>query len=144
MRVELGLRALDFLHVVVRPLRERAERTAEGAAERRELVLHARLNLRVDGPLHQSVALEVAQRLRQHLLRDAADHAPQLVEAAVLSLGQDADNQRRPLVGDAIEDQARRTLRLVIDVGAGGKGRQFNGFHWVPRLLWSAYLFSAS
>src|SRR5579884_2774549 len=94
--VEVALRALDLVDVLVRPLRERGDGSAQRFSERREFVLDARRDFRVNRALDQAVAFEIAQRLREHLLRDAADHAAQLVEAPALALREDTDNERRP------------------------------------------------
>jgi hypothetical protein len=60
-------------------------------------------NHRVHGAEHQAVALELAQR--EHALADAVDAVAELGEAAAL-VGQQRDDQQRPLVGHPVEDLA--------------------------------------
>ena len=50
----------------------------------------------------EAVALQAAERLREHLLRDSADCSPQL-SVALGSIRQDLDNERCPLIGDPIQ-----------------------------------------
>ena len=59
----------------------------------------------------QAVALEAAERLREHLLRDAAN-GPAQFRVALGPIRQDLDDERGPFVRDAIEDDAGRALRL--------------------------------
>ena len=67
--------ALIALDVAARPFAERIDRHQQLAAEVGQLVVDARRDRRKDGARDEAVALQVAQRRRQHLLRDAADHA---------------------------------------------------------------------
>ncbi len=62
--------------------------------------------------LHQPVALQALQHLRQHLLRNAVDGAAQLVEAQRL-VAQQQQDQYRPFVADPVEDLAGRAVRRI-------------------------------
>ena len=71
----------------------------------------------------QAVALELAQRGRQHPLTDAVDHAPQLGEPARSAVEQ-GDREQRPLAGDPIEDLANLAVvagiplvRVAVELG---------------------------
>src|SRR6266851_2808560 len=63
-----------------RPFAERFHRLPQSAPKIRQLVIDPRWNRREYRPRHQAVALKAAQGQRQHPLRDAADHALDLVE----------------------------------------------------------------
>jgi hypothetical protein len=54
--------------------------------------------------LHQAVALEAAQSLRKHLLRNPADRALQF-GITHRSARQDLNNERRPFVRNPIEHE---------------------------------------
>jgi len=62
-------------------------------------------------PLDQSIPFQAPKRLGQHFLRNPADFPAQL-GVTQSSVGQNLNDQRRPLVGDSIEDKAGRTLRV--------------------------------
>ena len=68
--------------VLGRPLHERAQKRKEGMTERGQLIFDARRLGRVDGAREIAVALQIAQRLRQHALRDIRDETAKLREAA--------------------------------------------------------------
>ena len=55
--------------------------------------------------LHQAVALEAAQSLREHLLRNPADRALQR-RIAHGAARQDLNHERRPFVGNSIEHKS--------------------------------------
>ena len=61
--------------------------------------------------VHQAVALEAAQCLRQHFLRNAADLT---LERGVTfgAVSQHLNDERRPFVCDPIEHEPGRTLRI--------------------------------
>src|SRR6202163_2688026 len=80
--VELRARAFDFRPMFVRPFAQRFDRLPQPAAEIGQLIIDPRRNGREYGAGDQAVALQAAQRQGQHPLRDAADHALDLVEAA--------------------------------------------------------------
>ncbi|MEY2557860.1 MAG: hypothetical protein QOE34_1285 [Verrucomicrobiota bacterium] len=65
----------------------------------------------MDFTQHQPVALEAAQRLREHFLRNAVDLALEC-RIALRPVGQDLDDERSPFIRDAIQDDARRALRF--------------------------------
>lgn len=54
--------------------------------------------------LHQAIALQAAQSLREHFLRDAADGALKLC-ITHRPARQDLNDQRRPFIRDPIEDE---------------------------------------
>jgi predicted lysophospholipase L1 biosynthesis ABC-type transport system permease subunit len=70
----------------------------------------------VDAASNQPVALERAQRLRQHLLRYAGD-APQQLRIAQRLFAQCENDEHRPFARDAVEDLLRGALRIqdVVD-----------------------------
>src|SRR5262249_27154882 len=68
-------RALDRGSVLLRPRRERRHRLEESPPEGREPVVHARRDRREYGARDEPIALEAAERERQHSLRDAFDRA---------------------------------------------------------------------
>ena len=57
----------------------------------------------------QSVALQIAQGLGEHSLRDAADGAAELAEA-LWSRREGHDHEDAPFVADAIQHVAHRTM----------------------------------
>src|SRR3954447_11091233 len=59
----------------------------------------------MDGPRDDAVTLELAQRQREHALRDAVDRALELAEPAA-AFAEEADHQHAPLVADAVEHLA--------------------------------------
>src|SRR4029079_13022698 len=77
-RVAFLLRAQQRHHVALHPAPEQAREAREGTAERREPVFDARRNLGIALAADERIALELAQRLDQHLLGDAVDAAADL------------------------------------------------------------------
>ena len=59
----------------------------------------------------QAIAFQAAESLGKHFLRDAAD-GPAQFRIALRPTRQDLNDERRPFVRDAIEDDTRGTLRL--------------------------------
>ena len=59
----------------------------------------------MDFALHEAVALEAAQSLREHLLRNPADRALQF-GITHRSARQDLNNERRPLIGNPLEHKS--------------------------------------
>ena len=94
-----------------RPSAKHLQWIDQRAPEPGERVFHFRRDDRVDLAHDQAVALETAERLREHLLRDAANGSAQF-RIAPGSVRQDLDDERGPFVRDAIEDHSRRALRL--------------------------------
>jgi hypothetical protein len=80
------------------------------------------------GARDQPVAFQFLQRLRQHLGGDALDLAAQFVEAdrTVSKLPQD---QRRPFVGDVVEQQPGRAVLGIDVVVAHGRFPGGNQLH---------------
>ena len=72
----------------------------------------------MNGALHQTVALEAAQRLGQHFLRNTPDLA---LERSIThrSARQNLDNESCPFVSNSIEDEPGRTLRVQDGRGGG-------------------------
>jgi len=65
----------------------------------------------MDFPLHEAVALEAAQSLGEHLLRNPADRALQL-RITHRAARQDLNNERRPFVGNPVKHKSGRALRF--------------------------------
>ena len=65
----------------------------------------------MNGALYQTVALEAAQRLGQHFLRNAPDLALQR-GITHRSARQNLDNESCPFVSNSIEHEPGRTLRV--------------------------------
>ena len=65
----------------------------------------------MDGALHQAVALETAQRLCQHFLRNTPDLA---LQGGIThrSVRENLDNESRPFIGNSVEHEPGRTLRI--------------------------------
>src|ERR1700730_299852 len=94
-----------MLHVSPRPLAEWLDGFQSGAPELRQLVIHARRNCRQLCSLHQAVPLQSTKREGEHSLRNAADHAFDLVEA-LRTIAQQHDDQDAPFVADACQYRA--------------------------------------
>ena len=116
------------------PLAEGPHGLDERVPQLRQLVFGAGRNLGIDMARDQTIALQLAQGLGEHLLADAA-HLPVQVPVALLAAGEEVDQQGGPLVGDEIQGLARGAL------GAEHIGGQGTGFanHWVPTFQNSAY-----
>ncbi len=59
----------------------------------------------MNSALHQAVALEAAQCLGKHFLRNSADRALQF-GITHRSASEDLNNQRRPFVGNPVEHKS--------------------------------------
>ena len=94
-----------------RPTAETLQRFDQGATQPGEGVFHLGRHHWMNGAPDQAVALQTAQSLGQHFLRDAANLALQF-DISLGPMGQDLNNKGGPFVGDAIQDQARRALRI--------------------------------
>src|ERR1700674_4168453 len=94
-----------------RPAAETVQWLDQCPTQSRERVFHFWRNDRVDRALHEAVALQTAQRLRQHFLRNAADLA---LKRGVThgAPSQNLNDERGPLVRNPIEHESRRTLRV--------------------------------
>src|SRR3984957_18685096 len=97
--VELLPGAGDFRLIAGGPLPERRDRLQQIAAERGERIIDPRRGGREHGARGQAVALEPTQGQRQHALGNAADRAPQLIEAHRTGT-EPRHHQDRPLVAD--------------------------------------------
>ena len=101
----------ELRQMPLRPPAKRVQRVDQRSPEPRERVFHFRRDDWMDFAHDQAVALEAAERLREHFLRDAAD-GPTQFGVALRSVRQDLDDERGPFVRDAIEDDTRRALRF--------------------------------
>src|ERR671915_391910 len=104
-----SLRREDCLGVVANPVGEVAESGGDAPAERGQSVRHLRGRDGLDLAVHQAVAHQGAQRLRQHLLADALDPVTQLIEPQVTP-AQRSQHQHSPPPGNVVEDHARWTV----------------------------------
>jgi hypothetical protein len=69
---------------------------------------------------HQPVAFQRAQRLAQHLLRNAADPLFELAEAP-LAVAEQQQDQHAPFVADPVEQLSGRAVACIgIAAGEGG------------------------
>src|SRR5262245_26944728 len=94
---------LDLFQMRLGPLIEGAQRLGQRSPERRQSILDPGWNDRVDRSSDQPIPLQLAQRLRQHLLGHATD--PPMQFAVTLGpLGQLMQDQQRPLVADGGQD----------------------------------------
>src|SRR5882724_4342118 len=75
-----GARAigLELCQMFLRPAAECTKRVDQGAAEARERIFNPRRHDRINFALNETVPFQTAQRLGQHLLRNAADLAMKL------------------------------------------------------------------
>ena len=88
----------DVVLVGLAPVEQRRQRQDQRLARVGQLVLHARGYARVDVPQHEPVALELAQRRRQHPPRHAIDLPQQLIEpvGTAAEAGEHRDAPLRP------------------------------------------------
>jgi hypothetical protein len=102
---------LKFSEVFFRPAAKRVQWFNQGSAQPREGVLYFRRHNRMDDALYQTVALETAQRLCQHFLRNTSDLA---LQGGIThrSARQNLDNESRPFIGNSVEHEPGRTLRI--------------------------------
>src|SRR4051812_36389815 len=101
-----------------RPVHELCNGAEQRAAEVRQRVLHLRRLGGIHTSRHVALALEVAQILGEHALRDVADQPLDLVEAPRLVL-EHREDQEAPLVSDLVEDAPERTVLRVFVVAGG-------------------------
>ena len=102
---------LQLRQMLFRPAAEHVQRIDQRPPEAREGVLDFRRHDGMNFTQHQAVALETAQRLREHLLRNATDLALQR-GVALRPVCQDLNDERSPFIRDPIKDDARRALRF--------------------------------
>src|ERR1700730_17078722 len=84
---------------------QRIDRLDERRAQRRQAVLDRHGYGRVGGAPDDAVALEMAQRHREHALADVGQRASDVHEALGPAV-QEGDDEHRPLVANAVEDVA--------------------------------------
>lgn len=97
--VEAAAGGLDVTEVLVGPAAHSVDRRPKALARPGEGVFDPRRHGGVHAALDQTVALQHAQILGEHLVADALDLVPQLAEAQGAST-EGLDDQERPLVGD--------------------------------------------
>src|ERR1700726_3658954 len=120
--------------MIVRPFAERLHRLPQPAAEIGQFVIDPGGNGREHGAGDQAVALEPAQRQGQHPLRNAADHALDLVKAS-RPVAEQHDDEHAPFVADPRQDR-RHPSAIAVEVGVGRQDRHFDvlGFHRCARV----------
>jgi hypothetical protein len=91
--------------VLTRPRDERLDRVEQCASERGELVVDTRWDDRKHRSGDEAFAFELAQRECEHPLADPVDLTAQFPEPAH-TVGENADDEQGPLVGDPVEDVA--------------------------------------
>ena len=101
----------QFRQVSLRPSTKRVQRVDQRSPEPGEGVFHFRRGRWVDLAHDKTIALEAAERLREHFLRDAPN-GPAQFRVALGAICQDLDDERGPFVRDPIEDDSRRALRF--------------------------------
>src|SRR6267378_3682669 len=102
--IEPRARVLDLGLMIRGPFAQRFHRLPQPASEIGQFVVDPRRNGREYGAGDQTVALQSAQRQGQHPLRDAADHALDLVEAP-RDTSEHHDDEHAPLVADPRQDR---------------------------------------
>src|SRR6266851_7114948 len=103
--VVCGTRRGDFAFVLSGPADQGNDRVDERRAERRQTILNRHGDGWVGSALDDAVALEVAQRDREHALADVGYRAADVHEAHGAA-GQQVEDEQRPFVADAVEDVA--------------------------------------
>lgn len=115
--LELGACIVSTGTAHLRPLEQGVERRAKRLAPGREAILHLRRHLVVDGSAHNSVGFQLAELLRQHLLRNRRNRTLQVGEAQNLATEQMKQDQQLPPAFDEFErllDAVRRGERSVF------------------------------
>ena len=121
-----------------RPADETEHRLGERAAEFGGCILDPRRDLGVGPARDEPVALEVAERLGEHAMRDSVDAALQFGEPQRVVV-QEADDEQTPLVANAREHVADDVASGVLvaarrgrDVGMAVVERPARGIrhHW--------------
>src|ERR1700736_1756597 len=97
--IEPRPRARDLWLVLHRPFAKRFHRLRQAAPEIRQFVVDPRRDSWKHRARDQPGALKSAQRQSQHPLRDAADHALELVEAP-WTIAEAHDDEHAPFVAD--------------------------------------------
>src|SRR5216684_4916836 len=104
-RVVCGTRRNNLAFVLSAPADKPIDRVDERRAERRQAILDRHRDGWVGGALDDAVALEVAQRDREHALAYAGNRAADVHEAPGAAV-QQVDDEQRPFVADAVEHVA--------------------------------------
>src|SRR5437879_5137264 len=94
-----------------RPAAESAQWFDQSSSESREGIFNPRRNDRINLAIHQAIPFEAAESLGEHLLRNAANLAMNLCVTHRF-FRQQLNNDRRPFVSDAFEDETRGALRV--------------------------------
>ena len=110
---------LELSEVFFRPAAECVQWFNQGSSQPRERVLYFRGHDGVNSPLHEAVALESAQCLRQHFLGNTSDFALQR-GITHRSARQNLNNERCPFIGDSVEHEPGRTLGIQNGRSGGG------------------------
>ena len=82
------------------------------ATKRRETVFGFRGDNRIDFAMHNAVVLQAAKRLNEHLLRDIR-YLTLKFGKTPYAAGQAIHNDRRPFIGDQIQQLTRRVTGIV-------------------------------
>lgn len=111
MRIGPGAIGFQFRQMFLRPFADGLKRFDQRPPKRCERIFHAWRNDRIDRAPNESIALQAAQCLRQHFLRNAIDTALQF-GISMNAAAQNTNDERRPFIGDASEDKAGETARI--------------------------------
>ena len=101
------------------PPADRLEGLDQTSPERSEGILNHRRNYRINLPVYDAVIFETAQRLGKHLLGDSGNLSLQLA-VALRAAREDANNQRSPLVRDAVKHLPGVAFRIQYGRAGGG------------------------
>lgn len=101
--IEVGARVLNLSLMLHRPSTERFHRLPQAPAKLRQFVVDPWWNGRENGPRDQPVALQSTQGERQHPLRNAPDHALDLVEP-LRAVAEHHNHEHAPFVADPRQD----------------------------------------
>jgi hypothetical protein len=102
---------LKLPEMFFRPTTKSLERLDQGASQLRKRIFYFRRHNWMHCALHQAVALEAAQGLSEHFLRNTADLA---LKRSVThrAAGKNLDDERSPFVSNAVEHQPGGTARI--------------------------------
>ena len=110
-------RGIDLGAMFDRPNRQRRQPGKQALTKRAQDIVDARWRSRCHDPFDQTIALQFAQCLGQHLLRDIRNIAAQLGKAARRQV-QRRHHQDRPFVADTVQHLPHRAGRRIK--GNGG------------------------
>src|SRR5262249_21197626 len=100
-----------FPEMFFRPAAKPLQRLDQCASQLRKRIFHFRWYNRMHCALHQAVALEAAQRLGEHFLRNPADLALKR-GITYRAAGKNLDDERSPFISNAVEHQPGGTARI--------------------------------